>query len=131
MRTDSSPSKATWGLDDRLVAFRIPASSPANRRVENRLPGADASPYLIVAATLGLGLAGLQSGWDPVADGTSLPTSLGAALDAAQSDPVLREVLGDVLMDFYCGLKRCETGLRNSVADPRANWDLVYLTEQA
>ena len=131
VRTDSSPSKATWGLDDRLVAFRIPASSPANRRVENRLPGADASPYLIVAATLGLGLAGIQNGWEPVADGKSLPTSLGAALDAAQSDAMLREVLGDVLMDFYCGLKRCESGLRNSVADPRANWDLVYLTEQA
>jgi glutamine synthetase len=131
VRTDSSPTKATWGLDDRLVAFRIPASSPANRRVENRLPGADASPYLTVAATLGLGLAGIQNAWEPVADGKALPGNLAAALDAAQADPVLREVLGAVLVDFYCGLKRSESALRNAVADPRANWDLVYLTEQA
>jgi glutamine synthetase len=131
VRTDSSPSRATWGLDDRLVAFRIPASSPANRRVENRLPGADASPYLIVAATLGLGLAGIEHGWEPQAGGADLPASLGRSLDTLEADTVLRSVLGEVLVDFYCGLKRCESGLRNAVADPRANWDLRYLTEQA
>ncbi len=131
VRTDSSPSRATWGLDDRLVAFRIPASSPGNRRVENRLPGADASPYLIVAATLGLGLAGIENGWEPEAGGDDLPATLVQSLDRLQADPVLRDVLGPVLVDFYCGLKRHESGLRNAVPDPRANWDLVYLTEQA
>jgi glutamine synthetase len=131
VRTDSSPSKATWGLDDRLVAFRIPASSPQNRRVENRLPGADASPYLIVAATLGLGLAGIENAWEPQSGGADLPATLGQALDQLAADPVMRSVLGEVLVDFYCGLKRHETQLRNAVADPRANWDLVYLTEQA
>jgi glutamine synthetase len=131
VRTDSSPSRATWGLDDRLVAFRIPASSPGNRRVENRLPGADASPYLIVAATLGLGLAGMENAWEPEAGGEDLPATLIQSLDRLQADAVLREVLGPVLVDFYCGLKRHESGLRNAVAHPRANWDLVYLTEQA
>ncbi len=131
IRTDSSPSRATWGLDDRLVAFRIPASSPANRRVENRLPGADASPYLIVATTLGLGLAGIERRWEPREGGAELPRTLGAALDHLQSDAVLRDILGANLVDFYCGLKRSESALRNAVADPRTNWDLVYLTEQA
>ena len=131
VRADSSPSRATWGLDDRLVAFRIPASSPANRRVENRLPGADSSPYLVVAATLGLGLAGIENRWEPVPDGGPLPATLGAALGAAQADPVLRRVLGDMLVDLFCGLKRNESGLRNAATDPRADWDLVYLTEQA
>ena len=130
-RTDSSPSRATWGADDRLVAFRIPASSPANRRVENRLPGADASPYLIVAATLGLGLAGIENAWEPQDGGADLPPTLGQALDHLQNDAVLREILGPVLVDFFCGIKRHESGLRNAAADPRLHWDLTYLTEQA
>jgi len=130
-RTDSSPSRATWGADDRLVAFRIPASSPANRRVENRLPGADASPYLVVAATLGLGLAGIENAWEPQDGGADLPPTLGQALDHLQSDAVLREVLGPVLVDFFCGIKRHESALRNAAADPRLHWDLTYLTEQA
>jgi glutamine synthetase len=131
VRTDSSPTRASWGLDDRLVAFRIPASSAQNRRVENRLPGADASPYLIVAATLGLGLAGIEGRWEPQAGGDELPATLGQSLDHLEADPVLRAVLGDVLVDFYAGLKRHETSLRNAVPDPRSNWDLLYLTEQA
>lgn len=131
VRTDSSPSRATWGLDDRLVAFRIPASGPANRRVENRLPGADASPYLVVAATLGLGLAGMEQRWEPHDGGADLPRSLGAALEHLQADGVLRQILGANLVDFYCGLKRSESALRNAAADPRSNWDLLYLTEQA
>ena len=130
-RTDSSPSRASWGLDDRLVAFRVPASSPGNRRVENRLPGADASPYLIVAATLGLGLAGIEGRWEPQADAGALPASLAQALDHLERDAVLREVLGPVLVDYFCGLKRSESALRNGLAAPRENWDLLYLTEQA
>ncbi len=59
--SDSSPTHADWGHDDRLAAFRIPATtSPAAVRVENRLPGGDASPYLAVAATLAIGLDGMQ-----------------------------------------------------------------------
>lgn len=131
LKTDSSPSQATWGIDDRTVAFRVPKSSPANRRVENRLPGGDASPYLIVATTLGLGLAGIQNGWEPASTGQALPASLGEALDALQADTVLREVLGGVLVDFFCAIKRTETALRNAHPDPRRDWDLVHLPEQA
>lgn len=130
-RSDSSPSTASWGMDDRLVAFRVPASSPANRRIENRLPGADASPYLIVATTLGLGLAGMQHQWEPQDAGARLPLSLAEALAQLQGDVVVRDVLGPVLVDFFCGLKRSESALRNATDAPREHWDLLYLTEQA
>ncbi len=131
VKTDSSPSKASWGLDDRLAAFRIPASSPANRRVENRLPGGDASPYLTVAATLGLGLLGIERAWEPADGAADLPVSLQQALDHFQTDAALREVLGAVLVDFYCAQKRSESAQRNAHARPREEWDLLYLTEQA
>jgi glutamine synthetase len=131
VKIDSSPSKSSWGYDDRLAAFRIPASSPANRRVENRLPGGDASPYLAVAVTLGLGLAGIENGWEPSDAAADLPVSLTRALELFQADAVLREVLGAVLVDFYCAQKRAESASRNAHADPRREWDLLYLVEQA
>ncbi len=130
-RSDASPSRASWGMDDRTVAFRIPASSPNNRRVENRLPGADASPYLIVAATLGLGLAGIEQRWEVREDAVELPRSLERALTCLQADQTLREVLGEVLIDLFCAVKRGESALRNARPEPRQNWDLVYLPEQA
>ena len=131
VRSDASPSHASWGLDDRTVAFRVPDSSPANRRVENRLPGADASPYLIVAATLGLGLAGIEEGLQAQAQAASLPRTLAQALDCLAADHMLRRVLGEVLVDLFCAVKRGESALRNSQPQPRQDWDLVHLPEQA
>ena len=130
-RSDSSPSRANWGEDDRLAAFRIPRSSPRNRRVENRLPGGDASPYLTVAVTLGLGLAGIEGGWDVLEEATELPGSLAEALERLEGDPVLGAILGAPLVDLYCTLKRCESRERNACAEPRRDWDLAFLTEQA
>ncbi len=130
-RSDSSPSRANWGLDDRMVAFRVPRSSPANRRIENRLPGGDASPYLTVAATLGLGLAGIQGAWEPLAPGPELPSTLAAALAALEADAVLRDLFGAPLIDLFCMVKRCESAERNGRPDPRRDWDLPVLAEQA
>lgn len=130
-RSDASPTTADWGGDDRGVAFRIPPSSPANRRVENRLPGGDANPYLTVAATLGLGLRGLERAEAPLAEAPPLPRSLGAALHALEGSVALRDVLGDALVDLHVALKRHESAERNALADPRRGWDVVHLTEQA
>lgn len=129
-RSDASPIAASWGGDDRSVAFRIPPSSPANRRVENRLPGGDASPYLTLAATLGLGLLGMERAATPLAEAPALPRSLGAALDALDASP-LRDLLGDALVDLQVALKRHESAERNAVADPRRDWDFRHLVEQA
>jgi len=130
-RSDSSPSRANWGLDDRMVAFRVPRSSPANRRIENRLPGGDASPYLTVATTLGLGLAGIEGAWEALDEAPALPATLEAALAALEADAVMRELFGAPLIDLFCTLKRCESQERNGRPDPRRDWDLPFLTEQA
>jgi glutamine synthetase len=129
---DSSPSRATCGRDDRNAAFRVPRSSPANRRVENRLPGGDASPYLTAALTLGLGLEGMNRGGQPVpAPGIALPRTLSEALDALDGDRVVRQLLGDPLVELYLAIKRTESAQRMRCKHPREDWDLLVLPEQA
>jgi glutamine synthetase len=129
--SDASPSSASWGHDDRAVAFRIPRASAQNRRIENRLPGGDANPYLVVAATIGMGLAGIEQGLAPAAEsaGVALPRSLPAACDALERSALMRELFGDPLVDLFVALKRHESAERNATADPRQHWDLVHLLE--
>ncbi len=131
--SNASPSSASWGHDDRAVAFRIPHASAQNRRIENRLPGGDANPYLIVAATLGLGLAGIEQGLAPATEsaGVALPRTLPEACDALEASALMRELFGDPLVDLFAALKRHESAERNAAADPRHHWDLVHLVELA
>ena len=131
--SNASPSSASWGHDDRGVALRIPQSSAQNRRIENRLPGGDANPYLVVAATLGLGLAGIEQGLRPAGEsaGVALPRTLPQACDALEASAPMRELFGDPLVDLFVALKRHESAERNAAADPRHHWDLVYLVELA
>ena len=131
--SNASPSSASWGHDDRAVAFRIPQASAQNRRIENRLPGGDANPYLIVAATLGLGLAGIEQGLAPVGEsaGVALPRTLPEACDALEASTLMRELFGDPLVDLFVALKRHESAERHAAADPRHHWDLVHLIELA
>ncbi|MBT5415048.1 MAG: glutamine synthetase, partial [Rhodospirillaceae bacterium] len=57
-RYSDAPINLHWGLDNRTVGLRVPISPPAQRRVENRVAGADANPYLVIAATLACGYLG-------------------------------------------------------------------------
>ncbi|MDC0948282.1 glutamine synthetase family protein [Gammaproteobacteria bacterium] len=59
------PLAPTWGVNNRSVAVRIPFSESAARRVEHRVAGADANPYLVCAAVLAGMLDGLENESDP------------------------------------------------------------------
>src|SRR5262249_22848788 len=54
-----APINVHWGVDNRTVGLRVPVSSAAARRIENRLAGADANPYLAIAASLACGYLGM------------------------------------------------------------------------
>lgn len=130
--SDSSPTHADWELDDRHAAFRIPASSPQAVRVESRLPGGDANPYLTVAATLAFGLAGLQAGHLPREgkhDSTVLPRNLPDALSALEASKAVRDMLGSPMVDLFVALKRIEHDERQACANPRQDWDMKHLVE--
>ena len=55
-----APSAAAWGYENRTVAIRIPGGSPQARRIEHRVAGADANPYLVLAGILAGAIVGIE-----------------------------------------------------------------------
>ncbi|MBU3030471.1 glutamine synthetase family protein [Paracoccus marinaquae] len=60
-----APAAVAWGYENRTVAIRIPGGSPRARRIEHRVAGADANPYLVLASILGGALLGIEGKWQP------------------------------------------------------------------
>ena len=60
-----APTAPTWGWNNRTVALRIPPGGPSARRIEHRVAGSDANPYLVLAAMLAGVLHGLEQRLDP------------------------------------------------------------------
>ncbi len=112
----AAPINLEWGRDNRTTGLRIPISTPAARRVENRLPGMDCNPYLGIAATLACGYLGLMEKKDPrpefktsaYIDSDDIPTNMGDALDLLEEDKALCEVLGTDFCKVYDSVKRNE-----------------------
>ena len=112
----AAPINLEWGRDNRTTGLRIPISSPAGRRVENRLPGMDCNPYLGIAATLACGYLGLMEKREPrpefkasaYIDSDDIPTNMGDALDLLAEDIALVGVLGVEFCKVYDSVKRNE-----------------------
>lgn len=112
----SAPVNLDWGHDNRSVGLRAPRAKPEARRVENRLVGADANPYLAIAASLACGYLGMIEEVKPRKEvttevlirGRDLPTGLLDAALALDSSKELRKVLGDLFVDVFVGVKRKE-----------------------
>jgi glutamine synthetase len=60
-----APTKIAWGYDNRSASLRIPESGLAATRIEHRVAGADANPYLALAAILGGALEGIRKKTNP------------------------------------------------------------------
>jgi glutamine synthetase len=108
-----APINVQWGLDNRSCGLRTPRSDGRNRRVENRLPGADANSYLAIASSLACGYVGMIEGIDPGPPITtsayrmprSLPRTLDEALDRFKTCAPVREVLGDAFCSVFAAVK--------------------------
>ena len=62
-----APTSVGWGYENRTAAIRIPGGSPKARRIEHRVAGADANPYLVLASILGGALVGIEGEMEPAA----------------------------------------------------------------
>lgn len=122
-----APTKMAWAFDNRTVGFRVVGEHDAFR-IENRMPGADANPYLAFAATLAAGLAGVAEKLDcgPVYRGNayvdpalpSLPRSLREAAELFDRSQLARRAFGDAVVDFYVHTARLEVAAYdNAVTD--------------
>jgi glutamine synthetase len=103
-----APYTACWGDDDRTASIRVPSGTT---RIENRIPSADANPYLVAAATLAAGYDGIRRGLDPGPpgeDGDLLPQSPRQALAALEANETMTELLGADLIRGYAASKRRE-----------------------
>jgi glutamine synthetase len=112
----AAPINVHWGVDNRTVGLRVPFAEQADMRVENRLPGADANPYLAMAASLGCGYLGIRQGLqpdEPLTDSAyyrdySLPRSLSEAVALFEDNPVAKELFGEKFVQIYSAVKRTE-----------------------
>ena len=128
-----APSNVSWGLENRMTMLRVPHARGQDTRLENRLPGADNNPYLMMAAVYAAGLDGVRNRIEPEhfihgedayarTDLPGLPGSLAAALQALQEDETLVEMLGAAFVSSYCALKGNEVArFSNHVTDWEIN----------
>ncbi len=128
-----APVSLTWGNENRTVAFRIPLAKQGAWRVENRVPGADANPYLAMAATLAGMLHGIDNEIDPGAATTeavegrdeSLPLKMSAALAATRSSAALKATLGEQFIELYSQHRAAETAaFENHISSREYDWYL-------
>ncbi|MFV3077248.1 glutamine synthetase family protein [Niveispirillum fermenti] len=111
-----APINVHWGRDNRTTGFRVPVSPPEARRVENRVAGADANPYLALAASLACGYIGMTQELepsDPVKGSAhrlafALPRHQGDALNKFNGCKPLKEVLGERFVSAVSYVKQAE-----------------------
>jgi glutamine synthetase len=121
------PLNPSWAVNNRGVAFRVPAGPPESRRVEHRVAGADANPYLLAAMVLGGMLYGIEHELDPgpvlagnaYRDATStLPLSWPEALATFERSEFARDWLGERFARLYAQTRRGEMQAFGSYVSP-------------
>lgn len=116
-RNSYAPVSASWGVNNRTVSLRIPAGAPETCHIEHRPAGADANPYLVMAAILAGMHHGISEKLDPGAPVTGngyekrakyIPGNWFEAIDAFWRASILKDYFGKDFVDTFCTLKEVE-----------------------
>jgi glutamine synthetase len=141
-----APTRVSYGHDNRTCSLRL-VGHGSSMRIENRLPGADVNPYLVMAAAIAAGLHGVASEMtlpEPCvgnaydSDGEEVPVSYEDAIDAFSRSAVARSAFGDDVFEHLVQLYRHEAAayaryLDGSGVDPAAGvteWELTRYFER-
>ncbi len=126
-----APTSIAWSHDNRTTGFRI-VGHGNSYRIENRMPGADANPYLAFAATIAAGLAGIEEGLDcgkPYKGDAyqdpklpRVPTSLEKSADALAKSKLARAAFGTDVVDHYVQLARLEDAAHRAAV---TDWERI------
>ncbi|HCG95613.1 MAG TPA: glutamine synthetase [Halieaceae bacterium] len=111
-----APTECAWGYDNRTTAIRIPESPSAARRIEHRVAGADANPYLLLAAVLAGIWHGIENtlsppnpiegnAWDQEIDAPALPTTMDEAISVFDKSDVLSSYLTGEFKTLFLATK--------------------------
>ena len=120
-----APSAANWGRDNRSCAFRL-VGSDTSIRLENRIPGSDANPYLVAAGMIAAGLDGvhrqLRADAPIVGDGRdtgspTLPVTLDEAIAAWEGSEWVGATFGSGVRQHYADMARVEAAGCAQVGD--------------
>ena len=112
-----APTKICWAYENRTVAIRVPGGSHKARRIEHRVAGGDANPYLLLSAVLGAALDGIEQDMTPpppvrgnayALDVAALPKTWEDALDRFETDTALTQIFPKTLIENMCFTKRQE-----------------------
>jgi len=112
-----APLAPCWGYENRTVSVRVPADAPHATRIEHRVPGADANPYLVIAAILSGMLYGIENNLQapPPLEGNayellepSLPRYWPDALRLFEKSDFIRNYFGNTFQHVYAVLKHQE-----------------------
>lgn len=133
-----APTTANWGIDNRTCALRVIPGGAESQRIEHRLPGADANPYLALAAALASGLYGIENEIEPgpaitgnaydatLPPGRQLPRTLEEASQMFSDSAVARDWFGDSFVDHFAASRDWEVRQsRKYVSD----WELARYFE--
>jgi glutamine synthetase len=106
-----APTKTAWSVDNRTAGYRLVGDGTKGVRIECRIPGSDMNPYLACAAQLAAGLQGITEQLSlpaPVSgdvyamdDVPDVPATLRAATEALRGSAMLRDTMGDWVVDHY------------------------------
>jgi len=129
-----APVEPNWGVNHRVVSVRIPESDEKNLRLEHRVAGADANPYLVMAAVAAGAHYGMKNRIDPgkmveqgqeIAPKLKIPNRWDAAIDKFQRSKVLPGYLGEDYCRYYAMVRRYEAEqYHNKIPQQDFDWYL-------
>lgn len=132
-----APTRIAWSSDNRTVGFRVIGRGPS-LRIECRIPGADANPYLAFAATLAAGLDGIENQIEPpdifqgdayAADNLpSVPATLPEAISAFEDSELFRKAFGEEVALHLLHFARTE---QRKFDETVTNWERRRYLERA
>jgi glutamine synthetase len=131
-----APTRIAAGWDNRTCGFRL-CGEGGGFRVENRIPGADANPYLAFAATVAAGLHGIARKLKPPRpyEGNAyedpklsqVPKTFREAVEELERSKVARDAFGAKVVEHYLQLARLEQQAFDQVV---TDWELMRLFER-
>jgi len=114
-----APTTLTWAIDNRTTALRAITGGEKSCRLESRVVGSDANPYLAMAACLASGLYGIEKGLSldtPETSGNgyqdtkngSLPSNLIEATRQMKNSSIAKSLFGEDFVDHFCKTREWE-----------------------